>query len=105
MAKRSGWFIVVTMALVAALAYSGVNRADEDHEQAKRLKEAGEILPLEQILERANRDQPGQVLESELEREDGRHVYELEILDADGVSHKLFYDAKTGDRLTHKQSD
>jgi len=105
MAKRIGWFIVVTMALVGALAYSGVNRADEGHDQAKRLLEAGEIMPLEQILERANRDQPGKVLESELEREDGRHVYELEVLDTGGVSHKLFYDAKTGERLTGKQSD
>jgi uncharacterized membrane protein YkoI len=39
-----------------------------DHDRARQAVEAGEVLPLRTILERVERDYPGQVVEVELER-------------------------------------
>ncbi len=70
--------------------------ADEDHEAARRLKQAGEILPLEQVLDKAGATHPGRVLEVELEREKGRYIYELEVLTDENIVWELKYDARSG---------
>lgn len=67
-----------------------------DHEAAYELAREGRILPLEQVLEQQRRDRPGRVLEVELEHEDGRMVYELELLDTSGRVWELHYDAVSG---------
>lgn len=71
--------------------------ADSDHEQARRAVQAGEILPLPQILERVARRYPGQVLEVELERKGDRWVYELKVLQSDGRLIKMDIDARSGE--------
>ena len=73
--------------------------ADEDHEAARRLKQAREILPLEQILDKAGTTHPGRILEVELEREEGRYIYELEVLTDDNVVWELKYDARSGELI------
>ena len=70
-----------------------------DHEAAYELAREGRILPLERILEQQRRDRPGRVLEVELEQEDGRLVYELELLDAGGRVWEIYYDAVSGKLL------
>jgi uncharacterized membrane protein YkoI len=105
MKMKAGWYTLFAVIVVAGLGYAGANQASEDHEEARALREAGEILPLAQVLERAQKDQPGRVLESELEREDGRYVYELEVVGDDGVVRKLYYDARDGSRLDRKPED
>lgn len=77
--------------------------ADDDHDRAKRLKEAGEILPLERIVEMAKKDHPGRLLEAELEEKKGRFIYELELLDKEGIVWELKYDAKSGELLKEKR--
>lgn len=86
------------------LAGAGPVLAD-DHEQVRELVEQGRILPLQTVLERAGVEQSGQLLEAELEKEDGTWVYELELLDADGRVHELYYDAGTGERLPAFEDD
>ena len=86
--------------LLAALPLAGA-RADDDQERALSAREAGRALPLARILERANRDMPGQVLGVELEDEDGRVIYEVKVLGPDGRVRTLAYDAATGERVTH----
>ncbi len=72
---------------------------DIDQDQALELRQAGEILSLEQILERARRHlRRGRLIKAELERESGRLVYELEYVDAGEVREFLF-DAVTGEFL------
>ena len=98
------------MILIAAgaLALPGLSRADDDDvdaAEAARLSKAGEILPLEKIVERANAEKPGQVLETELERKHGRYVYEVEILDDKGQVWELKLDAKTGALIKSKRDD
>ena len=74
-----------------------------DHGKALELREAGEILPLEVIINKAKAVQAGQMLEAELEKEDGRLVYEIELLGDDNQYYELYLDAKTGELLKHER--
>lgn len=93
--------IVAAGILIGSLAVSataGRVMAD-DHDAARHLREMGDIVPLETILAAIHIDHPGQVIEVELERKDGRHVYEIEVLRPDGSVLELYYDARTGNYL------
>ena len=67
----------------------------DDHERARAAVQAGEVLPLPQVLERLQRSHPGQVLELELEHEKGQWIYEIRLMQADGRLLKLTVDAAT----------
>lgn len=88
-------------ALVAGSLLSGPAAADGpgDHERARAALQAGEILPLQKVLERVQRSHPGDVLEVELEREGGRWVYELKLLQRGGSLLRLDVDARTAEVL------
>ncbi len=88
---------------LAASIISGNALADSDHNEALKLKEAGEILPLEQIIIKARQLHSGHILEIELERENNHYIYELEILDGNGTLWELKYDAKSGDFINSKR--
>ncbi len=94
---------LTALAAVALLTVSGAGFAFEGHDEAKKLKDAGAILPLEQVLQQAHRDRPGRVVETELEKKHGRYVYEIKIVDEQGVVHELKYDAASGRRLKEKR--
>lgn len=79
--------------------------ADSDHDEALKLKEAGEILPLELIITKARQQHSGHILEIELEHKDGRYIYELEILDDKGTIWELEYNAQNGELINHKKDD
>jgi uncharacterized membrane protein YkoI len=82
-------------AVVLAAGAGGLVSAD--HDNAKRLREAGEILPLATIAERARGVQPGRIIEIELEAKRGGYIYEVEIVDESGRVHELKLDARTGE--------
>ena len=79
--------------------------ADDDHEDAKRLVESGEILALEDVLKNARKIQPGKILEVELETKKGKKIYEIELLNSDGIVFELKFDAKTGNHLSTEKED
>ena len=79
--------------------------ARPDHDQARAAVQAGEVLPLRTLLDRLEKSHPGQVLEVELERDDGRWVYELKLLQAGGRLVKLKVDARSGDLLRAQARD
>ena len=88
------------VALAAILLFSSTSwvGASDDHDIARQLRDTGEIMPLSELLmqpELANQ----RVLEAELEREHGRLVYELELLDTDGRVRERYFDATTGQPL------
>jgi hypothetical protein len=99
-----GWRrgLCACLALLLALPPGDALRADDDTREAQRLLQSGQILPLEAILQRAKAVRPGKLLDVELERDDGRYVYELELLDNRGSVWKLKYDAATGKLLEHE---
>jgi uncharacterized membrane protein YkoI len=82
------------LALTAAWAGGG-----HDHDRARAAVEAGEILPLPALLEQLQRTNPGQVLALELEKDDGRWIYEIKLLQNDGRLVKLDVDARTAQVL------
>lgn len=53
-------------------------------------------LDMAKAIEIALKEVPGTVQESELEKEDGKQVYEIEILTADGQEMEVEIDAETG---------
>ena len=87
------------------LLVGNVALADDDHEAARRLSEAGDILSLETILEHAQQQQPGRVIEVEFEQDHGQYIYEIEILTTSGIVWELEFDAQTGQLLERKQEN
>jgi uncharacterized membrane protein YkoI len=84
--------LLLVLSLIAAPAF-----ADRDDQDLARLaREAGEILPLSNILEAAMAEHAGRVIEVDLEREDGRWVYELELVSPDGRLYEMEIDAASG---------
>lgn len=75
-----------------------------DHERARAAVQAGEVLPLAAVLDKLKPTYPGQVLELELGREDGRWIYEIKLLQANGQLLKLELDGRTAQvlELKHK---
>jgi hypothetical protein len=92
-------------ALCALLLSMPLLAGERDHERAREALEAGEILPLRTIIEKLERDYPGQVIEVELEREDGRWVYKIKLLRANGALLKMKLDAGDATLLGIKGRD
>jgi uncharacterized membrane protein YkoI len=90
----------MSLALIGAAALTTVAlSAQASSDDAYVLREAGDVLPFEQILERARAEVPGTMLEADLERKGDRHVYEVEMLSDDGRHRELYFDARTGELL------
>lgn len=107
-ARQGRWARAVLAGLVGvglglALPATQARGQDDDHERARAAVRAGEVLPLSEVLERLQRSHPGQVLELELEREDGHWIYEVKLLQADGQLLKLDLDARTAQVLSVKR--
>ncbi len=99
--------LVIGIALMLAAVLGAMNGfADEgDHDRARQALEAGEIMPLSQLLDRVERDYPGRVVEVELDRDDGRWVYEIKMLRDGGRLLKLKVDARDARVLSLKGRD
>lgn len=102
--------IRVTLALVAGLILLSLIPtryvvADDDSQRARLLQQQGNILPLEQIIQSAMAIKSGQILETELDDEDGRYLYELDILDQHGQVWELELDASTGELIELENED
>jgi uncharacterized membrane protein YkoI len=52
-----------------------------------------------EILQRLRPQAPGRVLDTELEVEDGRWIYEIKLLDAKGRLYAVDIDAQSGELL------
>lgn len=95
-------FRPVAAALVVLLATAAAtpSRADDDHMRARAARQAGEIRPLTEIIAAVRRDNPGEIVEIELEHEHGRWIYEVKILTPQGEIRRLDYDARSAERLS-----
>ena len=93
-------------ALCAAFGFAvaaGAFATDVGHDRARQLRRDGVIVPLGDIVAEVTARWPGHVIEAELEREDGRYVYEIELLGDDGHVYEFEYDARTGRRLSYER--
>lgn len=76
----------------------------QDHERARTALQAGEALPLKEILERVQKAYPGQVLDVELERghraQNAPWIYKLKVLRENGMLIRLKVNARDGKVLS-----
>ena len=87
-----------------------LERLDDDfatgeYDEVRRLRQRGDILPLESILQKARRQRHGRVLESDLQQKHGRYIYNLELVDDKGHVWEMELDAATGEVLENERED
>lgn len=99
--RKMPWVLAAALAAAAQTAYA----SDDDHLKARQLREAGEILPLEEILTRIRPEAQGRIIEAELHRSGQRYWYEIELLDPDGAVHELQVDAGSGEVVARERED
>ena len=90
--------------VIGALAGLALTGAVAGSVSAQRVAEATG-LSMEQAIEIALLEVPGEVQEAELEREDGVMVYEIEILDANGQEFEIEIAADTGEVIEIEAED
>ncbi|RDE19385.1 peptidase M4 [Motiliproteus coralliicola] len=95
LAMAAGMISLVSMGWLS----STLNASPLDQDDVVPLVEQGQVLPLEQILQRHQSRLKGRLIDLELEHEHGRLVYELEIIDDQGVVREYLIDAKTNEWL------
>lgn len=107
MHTRTWLFVSLVGAMLAGMVVLShpVAHADEGPAVARRLSETGVILPLEKIAAAARAVKPGEILETELEREGKGYVYEVDILDPRGQVWEVKLDAKTGKLIKLESED
>ena len=88
--------------LATAMAPLAAARDHDDQERARAALAAGEIRPLAEILAEVERRYLGRVIEVELDREEGRWVYEIKLLPPSGRVFELEVDAATAALLRSK---
>lgn len=79
--------------------------ADEDWRKLHEEVQAGRIKPLGDILDGLLRDWDGQVIDVEFEQEDGRRLYEIELLGSEGQVVEFEVDATTGELIGIEGND
>lgn len=89
---------VAGLALACALAMPP--HANADHDRARAAAQAGQIQPLQTVLATVSKTYPGNILDVELEQENGQWVYEIKLLQADGHLRKLLVNARTMEILS-----
>ena len=98
--------LLAAAALLVAggLSVSGASAGERVRvEEIRQLRESGQILSAEDILARSRAIQPGQVVGLELEREDGRWIYEVKLIDERNRVHELELDAASGEVLDREE--
>ncbi|MGJ3264183.1 MAG: PepSY domain-containing protein [Salinarimonas sp.] len=90
--------LVLVLLLAPALALASNHRYsdDDDHVRAREAVRSGAALPFADILATLSPTFGGRVIEVELEREDGRLVYEITLVAPDGRVRELVVDAASG---------
>jgi uncharacterized membrane protein YkoI len=93
--------VAAYLAGLVLCAASCAGYADElDQDEVLALRRSGEVAPFQQILQSITLRYPGlQLLEVELEAEQGKYVYEIEILLGDNSVRELEIDAHSGEIL------
>lgn len=98
---------LASLLALALLAWPCAVQAGRDvgPDEALRLVESGELQSLQSLVDDALARHPGRLLEAELEQEDGRYIYEIEIVTTDGRVMEFEYDGRTGELLDVDEDD
>jgi len=93
---------LVLAMLTMFVGAGSIMASSNDHDLARAALASGEILPLSAILSKLEKDHPGQIIEVELESEKGQWIYEIKLLQKDGLRQKLKVDAKSADVISNQ---
>ncbi len=89
-----------------SVASSTGNAVELNQDEVLELRRKGNVLPFRRILDSVFKRHPdAQILEVELEEEDGKYYYELEIFVDEGVVRELEIDAVSGAILDDELDD
>lgn len=95
---------LVLSVLMSVIFLAGIASADDDdHERARDALEAGEVLPLNRLLDEVATRIDGEVVSVEIEREHGRYYYELKIVAPGGRLREVLVDALTAEIVEHEE--
>ncbi len=98
--------LILTGGALAAAA--GIPAFAGDHDDDERARDAvrrAEVLPLAEILPAVEARLGGRVIEVEFERDDGRYLYEFELITPDGRILEAEVDAASGALLNSEEDD
>lgn len=96
--------LLALVALPASADRSGNGRGG-DHDRARAAVSAGEILPLATLLPALEARFRARMIEVELDRDDGRLVYEVEMITPGGRILEIEVDAASGAILEAEEDD
>jgi len=82
--------------LVAPLLISTASAFADGVDRVRELRDTKSIRPLSLIIQGIERKYPGTLLDVELEEEDNKIIYEIDILGRDQVVHHIEVDARSG---------
>ena len=98
--------IAIGLAAFALGFFGGTNEVKADPQQEVNMqKDLQDLIPLEQLIIRAESEHPGRLLEAELKCVDGHDIYEIEILDETGKVWETYYDAHSGELVNHEEEE
>ncbi len=87
---------MTALALATVMAIPNLAAAGRDSDEARRLAPRAGLLSLQEAVDAAEKAFGGRAVEAELEREDGRRVYEVKLV-RDGERLEVYVDARTGE--------
>lgn len=93
--------LVLLLFLCALPARAGL----DDFQRAREALERGEVLPLGTILSIVEKEIDARVIEVEFEQENGKYVYEFELITPDGRLLEARADAVDGRILSIEEDD
>lgn len=93
--------------LIISMMFCGVVVAkDLSQNEALKLREAGKIIALDELLASIDNRYPNaRLFDIELDEEDDQYVYEVELITRDGVVRELLINAATGAILEDEIDD
>ena len=95
MFSRPGYLLLAVAIAVAPLLSVDARADSDDNDSVRHAVERGEISSLSEILKNVRGKLPGKIAGIEIEREHGRWIYELRVIDEKGRLFDVFVDAKT----------
>ena len=103
--KKSNKVITTSLIglLIAGTSAFAIAGQNNDGESSKLVNEAG--ITIDQAMSIGLNEVPGKVTESEIEKEDGKLVWEISVLDNQNQTYELEIDANSGEVLEKELDD
>src|SRR5690554_8066575 len=98
-------FIALSCVALLGMGSTAAFADDINREEAAKLVEQGTIQSLESLEEKALSIKPGQITDRDLERDDGRYEYKLDIRAEDGTEWDIKLNAATGEVIKTERDD